>query len=79
MAWLKQRGDARRYWVKDAQCISAECLALGLYQPRGAIGAAPAVAAQAQYRQCACATLITAALGKLAIRRSWPHDDARKV
>ena len=36
----KTRGDPRRYWVKDAQCIGAECLALGLYQHRGAIGAA---------------------------------------
>jgi hypothetical protein len=33
MAWLKQRGDPRRYWVKkDARCIGAECLALGLYK-----------------------------------------------
>ena len=30
MAYLKQGGDPRRYWVKDAQCIGAECLALGL-------------------------------------------------
>ena len=40
MAYIKQKGDSRRYWVKDARCISAECLALGLFQHRGAIGAA---------------------------------------
>jgi hypothetical protein len=36
MAYIKQKGDPRRYWVKDAQCLGAECLALGLFQHRGA-------------------------------------------
>jgi hypothetical protein len=40
MAYIKQKGDQRRYWVKDALCLGAECLALGLFQHRGAIGAA---------------------------------------
>jgi hypothetical protein len=40
MAYLKVKGDKRSYWVKDAQCLGAECLALGLFQHRGAIGAA---------------------------------------
>ena len=39
MAYLKQKGDPRTYWVRDAKCIGAECLALGLYQHRGAAGA----------------------------------------
>jgi hypothetical protein len=39
MAYLKQKGDPRTYWVRDASCIGAECLALGLYQHRGAAGA----------------------------------------
>jgi hypothetical protein len=36
--YLKQKGDQHRYWVKDRQCIGAECLAPGLYQHRGASG-----------------------------------------
>lgn len=40
MSCLKQKSDARLYWVKDAQCLGAQCLALGLFQHRGAIGAA---------------------------------------
>jgi hypothetical protein len=40
VAYIKQKADARRYWVRNAQCLGAECLALGLFQHRGAIGAA---------------------------------------
>jgi hypothetical protein len=40
VAYLKQKGDPRRYWVRDAKCLGAECLALGLYQHRAAAGAA---------------------------------------
>jgi hypothetical protein len=40
MSYIKQKGDRCRYWVKDRHCIEAQCLALGLFQHRGAIGAA---------------------------------------
>jgi hypothetical protein len=39
MAYLKQKADPRRYWVRDAKCLGAECFALGLYQHRAAAGA----------------------------------------
>lgn len=38
MAYLKQKGDKRRYWVRDSQCLGAQCLALGNFQHRGASG-----------------------------------------
>jgi len=37
---IRQKGDPRRYWVRDEKCIGTQCLALGLFQHRGAIGAA---------------------------------------
>jgi len=33
---IRQKGDPRRYWVRDEKCIGA-----GLFQRRGAIGAIP--------------------------------------
>jgi hypothetical protein len=38
--YIKLKGDSRQYWVRDRECIGADCLALGLFQHRGAIGAA---------------------------------------
>jgi len=39
MAYLKQNNDSRKYWVRNQACIGAECLALGLFQHRRAVGA----------------------------------------
>ena len=36
---IRKKGDPHRYWVRDEKCIGAQCLALGLFQHRGAIGA----------------------------------------
>jgi hypothetical protein len=36
MAYIKQKGDPHKYWVVNAKCIGAECLAFGLFQHRGA-------------------------------------------
>jgi hypothetical protein len=35
---IRKKGDQHRYWVRDEKCIGAQCLALGLFQHRGAIG-----------------------------------------
>ena len=59
MAYIKKKGDKRRYWVRDAQCIGAGCLALGLFQHRGATmsgsrntGAVSACCMTNAYRGC---------------------------
>jgi hypothetical protein len=38
MAYLKIKGKKRKYWIRDNDCLSAQCLVLGLYQRRGAGG-----------------------------------------
>ena len=35
MAYLKQRNDRRRYWVRDEKRIGTECLALSGFGPVG--------------------------------------------
>lgn len=77
MAYLKIKGDRRLYWVRDVACLGAECLALGLYQQRGAIGAAGTRNTGAMSATC-MTTLITVALRALVIRKSSPATGARK-
>jgi hypothetical protein len=31
MPYLKIKGDARRYWIRDRDCLATQCLAPGLY------------------------------------------------